>query len=378
MNRCKLTGALTMISVVCFLGSPTQGAGGLSCTNEPPCPLSTQITPMVGMSAGFGANASLSLIVDTANGDVRTSFGVGGAFPYAKPFPLWHNSRDSRTYSTGVGRNHLFNVVLLEHPDEWYPTAVRIVLANGYRVSFDQNLDGSFRGEPGIFSRLFKDSDGSYRLYSNGSPDMVDDGTVCYTFGPADATGKARLRSFADGANVTTISFVTSGNGIGEVSRVREDSTGREAVFSYNAGGRLESVTSLDGVQTTFTYNTTGDISQATSSWGTLTFGYDADHNITTVTDGNGGHSATMSYTGSARGVEFHDTNGQVQTYSYTTDSGNKVVSTAFGPSGTTPTVYEITPNGLVRSITAPGSQKVCYTYSTDKCYLGVCNCSSP
>ena len=356
--------------------SPAFAGGGLACVNEPPIPDCAGVSPWVPLSAGFGGNASLSTTVDTANGNMRVCFAAGGQFPCGAALRFWHNSRDSRTYPCGVGRTHLYNVMLLVNPGEWPEVPVRIVLGNGYRVDFDENLDGTYRGAPGVFSRLYKDPDGSFRLYTNDSPDMVDDGSVLYSFGPVDTSGRARLQSITTSFGTTRLYYVQSGNGVGEVARVVEDSTGYEATFTYDAQGRLASVTSMDDVTTTFTYDASGNISQAGSSWGVLTFGYDASHNITSLTDGLGGHSADITYASSARCSSFRDTSNNITDFSYTTDARDRILTTTFGPRGMSPTVHEITTNGLVASVAPPGQQKMCYTYSADKCLAGQSQCA--
>ncbi len=355
--------------------SPAMGAGGLACDNEPPRPDCTTVSPWITLSAGFGQTAGLTTTFDTTNGDVRTLFVAGGNFPYGKTLRFWHNSRDNRAYACGIGRNHLYGVVLLEHPSEWPATPVRIVLATGYRADFDENLDGTFRGAPGIHSRLYKDPDGSYRLYTNGTPDMANDGTVLNRFSPPDASGVCRLTSITDSLGTVSVYYVQSGNGVGEVARVVEDSTGSEAQFAYDTAGRLISVTSMNSVVTSFTYDANGDLSQVQSSWGTLGFGYDSNHNITLIHDGLGGHSASLAYGASARGIEFHDTYGSIYDFTYTVGDGDRVTSTTFGLRGASPSVYEITPNGLVASTSIPGTVKTCYTYDQDKCLVGTTQC---
>jgi len=362
--------AATMV-VLAVVAMPAFGGGGLECANEPPIPLCTQTSTWVGLSSGFGTSASLEVSVDASNGNVRVSFAAGGAFPYGKQLTFWHNSRDNRTYPAGLGRNHFYNAMLLEHSEEWPPVAVRLVLANGYRIGFDENMDGTFRGEPGVFSRLSKLPDGSYRLYTNGLPDMADDGQVLYEYGPADPTGRSRLLSVTDSGAVITLTYVASGSGAGEVERVREDSTGREVVFAYDGSGRISSVTSLDRVVTSFTYSSTGDVSRVDSSWGALTFGCNSDHNISVITDGAGGHSAYASYVASARGSEFRDTSGQTHDFVYTTTGADTVASCAFGLHGADPTVYGITANRLLASVAAPGQSTIYYEYNADKCLTG-------
>jgi YD repeat-containing protein len=194
---------------------------------------------------------------------------------------------------------------------------------------------------------------------------------VLYEFGPVDETGRARLRSITDGGNTITVSYVTTGYGQNEISRIREETTGREVRFTYDTLSRVKTVTSLDNVVTTFDYNPSGDMITAQSNWGMLTFGYDADHNITSVTDGMGGHVSYISYGGSARGTEFRNASGESTDYSYTLDGNGNVASATFGLRGQSPTVYTFNAQRLLSSVTAPGSSKVCYTYTADKCLTG-------
>lgn len=375
MFRFAAFASICVMMLAC--GMESWCAGGTECVNEPPPPGCTQVSSWVTLPPGFGGAASLSVAVDTSNGNARVGFRAGGAFPCGRELTFWHNSRDSRAYPAGVGRNHSFNVMLLEHPDEWHPVTVRIVLANGYRIGFDENLDGTFRGEPGVFSRLFKEADGSYRLYTNDSPDMTDDGQVCYTFGPADSVGRCRLLSVATAAGTFSFTYVASGNGVGEVYRVREDATGREAVFAYDASNRLTSVTSMDQVTTTISYNASGDVSAVEGPWGALTFGYDQNHNVTLVTDGLEGHCASLAYISSARAVEFRDTAAQTSSFTYTVGSTDSVISTVYNGYGQPAVTYDFTPNHLVAAVSQPGVPRMCYTYNADKCLIGQTTCSS-
>lgn len=354
--------------------------GGLECINEPDPPHVVGQNSWVDLDSGFvnplavagsAETSALDTSIDTCNGNVRVAFNAGGEYPFGKPLTFYHNSRDSRRYPAGIGRNHTYNMLLLEHPDEWHLDDVRIVLANGYRLSFNQDIDGSFRGEFGMHSRLIRLESGGYLLYTNGGTDMATDGEVCYYFGPADGSGRCRLVYVKNGESVVNFSYVVSGPAAGEIESFKDGTTGRTGRFSYDSQGRLESVTSLDGCRTGFTYDGAGDISAVSSRWGALTFGYDKSHNVTAITDGLGGHSASFSYAGSARGVNFRDTNGHVWDFNYMTNDQDRVTSATFGPRGATPSVFEFNDRRLVITSTIPGKPKMGYNYSADKKYLG-------
>lgn len=355
-----------MISIPC-----SYAAGGLECINEPPPPYVVGQSSWVDLSPGFGEALSLATSVDTCNGDARISFAAGGSFPAGKALTFYHNSRDSRRYPAGVGRTHTYNIMLLEHPDEWHLTDVRIVLPTGYRIGFDENLDGSFRGEPGIRSQLIRTDSGGYLLYADGEPNMVAKGNVCYQFGPADELGRCRMLSISYGDRSLKMQYILSGPATGEIESIQDDQSNAAVKFNYDNQGRLQSVVSLDGIKTEFKYNDTDDISQASSSWGTLIFSYDSLHNIQTVTDGLGGHCFNYKYADSARAVEFRDTNSSAWSFSYTTSSTDAVTSVTFGPQGNVPTVYEINSLRLVETASIPGKPKMCYSYTKDKRFLG-------
>ena len=356
--------------------------GGLECVNETPEPTGAsggwvELVPELGSlglaapvetpSAALPQSHSLKVAFGICNGDVRVSFAAGGAFPGGKPLTFVHNSRDGRSYRCGVGRTHSYNSVLLEHPSEWHFTSARIVLPTGYRLDFDENLDGTLRGQPGVRSKLVRNDAGGYTLLTDDQPDMVDKGSVAYGFAEPDAGGKSLLTSVVNGGSVVTLTHIASGPAAAEVERVRDVASGQDAVFAYDAAGRLASVTSIDGVATSFIYNSSGDMSEAHSAWGSLTFGYDSHHNITAITDGSGGHSYAVRYGNSARGIEFRDTYGQYFDFAYTVDATDHVLMTSFGPRGQAPTVCEVCGLKLVTSCSVPGQPKVTYLHTMDK-----------
>lgn len=363
---------------ITLIAGPVYAAGGLECVNEDPIPDQNPLSPKprTTLNPGFATPpgsdpVALTASIDTSYGSVRVQFSAVGEFPYGKPMIICHSSRDNRSYPAGIGRNHTYNIILLEHPDEWPLDAVRIIQANGYRISFDQDIDGNFRGQPGIHSRLIHLESGGYLLYTNGNENMTTDGDVCYCYGPPDTSGRCRLSYINDGGNITNFSYVASGPAAGELETVTEVSTSRTCSFNYNSQGKLVSVISLDNCTTGFTYNSTGDINTVTYSGGTLSFTYDTQHNICGINDGLAGHSASFTYSGSARGATFRDTLGNWWDFSYTTSSTDSVVSATFGPRGMTPSIYEFNSLHCPITTTIPGQPKMGHIFDADKQYLG-------
>lgn len=354
--------------------------GGMECLNEPPDPIPVGKSSWITVDTGFTETSvsevatntpNFTAAVDTCNGNVRISFNAAGEFPFAKPLTFYHNSRISTRNPAGVGWSNTYNIMLFEHPSDWHFDDVRIVQANGYRSGYSLDIDGNLRGEHGIHSHVIHLESGGYLVYTNDNPDMVASGNTCYCFGLADATGKCKLLYIKSGDRVVRFSYVVSGPAVGELESFVDEASGRTGRFIYDSTGKLESIVSLNGCKTTFSFNNAGDISTATSILGKLTFDYDSNHNITDVTDGLGGHCARFAYSGSARGTEFRNTSGQEWNFHYNVDERDLVKSVAFGPKNATPSVYEFNERRLVISASVPGKPKTEYYYSADKRYLG-------
>ena len=153
-------------------------------------------------------------------------------------------------------------------------------LGDGNRETYSLNVDGSYESEPGVFSVLVKNGNGTFTRTTTDQ--------VRYNF---DAQG--RLGSVADrNANTITLAYDVLGN-LATIT----DTVGRVIQFTSDASNRLTQITDPIGRHVRFTYNAAGDLTSASDLKGAFTtFAYDASHQITSATDPLGHKFVSMTY----------------------------------------------------------------------------------
>lgn len=178
----------------------------------------------------------------------------------------------------------------------------------------------------------------------------------------SDDAGNGKQYDYDTAGNLTKVTDTTSG-GTGAVAQTKVyEKSDRSVCGGY--AGQICSTTDGNGNKTTYTYNTSGDLTKVTppAGQGATTYQYDSIGRVTTVTDGN--NNAT-TYTYNARDLEQQRTfaGGRVYQTSYYQNGLKAAESDSALNQGT-----HITYDGVGRLLTNDGPQtntNQSYAYDT-------------
>jgi len=139
---------------------------------------------------------------------------------------------------------------------------------------------------------------------------------TAYTY---DADG--RLISMTDAlGNVTSFEYDSRDR----VIKVT-DAKGNATTFTYDLAGNVKSETNAKGVVTSYAYDANGNLTSMTDAAGTVTYTYDALNRVTSVKDRRG-NTQFFTYDATDRIVQVKDRNGNATRYVY--DGNGNIVKT--------------------------------------------------
>jgi len=218
----------------------------------------------------------------------------------------------------------------------------------------------------------------SYGYGTNGNLTTVTDALGHVTTYAYNANGTMASVTDARG-NVTSYSYDAKGNLTGitypaplgaasftydTLSRVKTgtDGKGQTTRYAYDALDRLTTVTYSDHTSVSFTYDADGNVTAMTDGTGTTTYAYDALNRATSKTLPSG-QVISYAYDGEGNLTSKTD-NGGTTNYAY--DAANELTSLTFGGSSTLTFGYDAAhrrirtsyPNGVVVSTTRDSSGK--------------------
>ncbi|MFD5056213.1 fibronectin type III domain-containing protein [Streptomyces tendae] len=156
------------------------------------------------------------------------------------------------------------------------------------KVTYGYDADGNritTKNARGITTTATVDARGltSGFTHSDDTPD------VAYTYDDA-----GRRTSITDGTGTRTLTYDAAGR-IMTVSA--PDDTARTFTYAYDSAGHIASRTFPDGATTTYTYDADGRQKTQTANGATITYGYDEAGNLTTTTLPSGnGYADTRTY----------------------------------------------------------------------------------
>ena len=213
-------------------------------------------------------------------------------------FVRTYNSR--ATSDTGLGRG--WSQTGLMRATELGSGDVLVRRTDGRQDVFVK--DGSDYLPPsGVHDDLTKRLDGSSQL------DSLDRST--YSF-----NAHGRIETITDDHGLV-VDYTY--NSAGRLSSI-VDPSGQSLTFSYNGTNRISQVTDSTGRNVAFTYTSTNELATATDALGkTTTYGYDAKHRLMTITDPRGVTFLTNNYDSQGRIVSQVDGDGNVWGLDYGT-----------------------------------------------------------
>jgi RHS repeat-associated protein len=333
-----------------------------------------------GLYVTFGSSAHM------ASGNLSHSQELfssrSGALPAG--ITLYYNSLDPHNGSLGRGWSHSYDISLKENIN-----GSTLVSEGNWQHKRYSLANGVYVGQPGNYSTLAKNTDGTFRLTSKDGQISIfsGDGKLASI---TDRNGNTANLAYIDGnlATVTdpdgrVVSF--SYDNANHLTSVN-DPSGNTYVFTYN-GNTLASVSYPDGGTWRYTYDANAFMLTKTDPLGnTTTYTYDANHRAATATDPEG-KVRSVSYpqpgTDTTKTTTFTEKDGGVWTYrydtqagtltsktdpqggitSYTYDAAGNRTATTLPDGSTTTSTYDV--NGNMTSTTDALGQTTSYTYNS-------------
>lgn len=196
----------------------------------------------------------------------------------------------------GYGWTHSYNIHLIEYPDG----KVCIFEASGDVSWYSQNPDGSYQSRPFDYSTLTKTENGFQRRHKYGLVESFN--------------AKGKLISITD-PNGNQMTFGYDAN---DLLTSINSTSGQVTNLTYNTENRIVSITDPVERVTTYEYGVLGNLVSATNPAGyKTTYTYDSNHNLISVTDPNGHHSYFDYDEQNRLIVEYKDDGQDKLTYEY-------------------------------------------------------------
>ncbi len=232
---------------------------------------------------------------------------------------------------------------------------------NGSQVAFSPDSSGGYTAPGRVLASLAGTDDGG--LVFTRRPD----GTA-YHF---DATGRLTAITARTG-ETSTLSYTDDGT-LAAVT----DEAGRRLTFSWS-GGHITGVTDPLGRSLTYSYDDAGDLISAKDRAGaTWSFGYDAQHRLTSMTDPNG-HPLTNVYDDQGRVTSQTDGAALTSTFAYAGDPASaNGTTTVTGPHGEL-TTYTYVHMQLMSIGKSEGYSTAVTSYTYDPRTLGRASVTDP
>ncbi len=198
------------------------------------------------------------------------------------------------------------------------PGVVLLKSRSANEYSFYENADGTYEAAPGIRATLVRNS-GTPVRYT-----VTDSNQNVYTF---DENGK--LTAFADPqGHAWNYTYNASGN----LDRISANNGASYLTFGYDGQGRIISVTDHTGRHVSFHYDSAGDLRTATDVLGqTWTYSYDSAHRITQVIAPDQSVVERTEYDSQGRAVRQYDGEGNLVTELTFNADGSTTITDGLG-----------------------------------------------
>ena len=267
----------------------------------------------------FVANGNYSI----TNTDIKINSRLG--FDITRTY---NSLDDKRTGLVGFGwvLNVESKLLRVAGEDENY---VIVLMANGQRLRFIKNIDGTYETPAGRTVQLTQKSDNEFLLQLNSDTFLLYDEHLKKIL---DNNGNELSLKYTDGC----LSSISDENGV---------------VLSFTKGpnGKIASISYPNGDSIFYGYDSSGNLISFTDLMGnTTTYEYDNYHNLTRVIDANGITVAQIGY-GSDGKVSSYTEKGETCNFNYINSYTTRKID-----SNGNAWIYIFDDNGLVTSVTDP------------------------
>ena len=319
-------------------GGPGPGSGGGSSSGSGCGGSSTSSSSSSSSSSGSGGDGSGSFGTGSAAsggdpGDLATgrfdNFTTDIAIDDVMPIKLTrsYSQQDAASYGFGVGMNFNYGLRLVA-PDGSNGThaTIQLILPNGIGIPFTRIAGsgpyGAWKNTTGMtdyFGAIVASGGSNPESYTLTMPD----GTA-YVFYAYLHNYLTAIRDRFGNTLTLTYSDLTTG----QISRITSPS-GRYLSFTYDGNNHVTQVVDHTGRTIAYAYNPSGTLKSVTyPDATTIQYGYDPVTNyMTTVQDRRGNTIITNQYDSYARLSHQTLADGAQYTFTYTTDSNNKITA---------------------------------------------------
>ncbi len=312
-----------------------------SCKDTKPTPITITMTKDCMLQVTFGSSANIASGALSHTQELFSTRGAG----LATSITLYYNSLDSYNGSLGMGWSYNYDIAIGESSDGY----VVLREGDGGRKIYTKS-GGSYTSQPGDYSTLTKNMDGTYSITHK-------DGTR-YNF---DTLG--RIASLTD-RNGNTMSFTYSEGDLASV----KDSSGRVTTLAYDPVGRITGITDPNGNAYTLGYINNMLAYVVYHNGGRWDYTYDPAGFMLTKTDPNG-YTTTYTCDSRHRVTTSTDPEGKVKTVTYpqTDDTSRTKTSTVTEKDGGVWTYTYDTQNGTLTRKADPQGGVTSYTYDANR-----------
>ncbi|MFH1678470.1 MAG: DUF6531 domain-containing protein, partial [Candidatus Omnitrophota bacterium] len=288
--------------------------------------------------------------IDVASGNMFT--GSTDIYIPGREMPLGlsrsYNSDDDSCGQFGYGWRSNFDITLREEAN----MSVTEVDEAGVHTVYSRDIDGTYTASAGKYSLLTKNSDSTYTILRKHGRKLYFD-----LWG-----GLTKI----EGRNGNTINILRGSRGaIQEVT----DSAGRKLLFTNDAQGRAIQVVDPMGRVFQYEYGDNGDLVRVIDPAGNaVSYQYNSAHQLIVETDANG-HAFNFEYGSEGRANHsWQEGNSGEVSLSFDADNQITTVTDSLGA----PTQYEYNSYGLVTKImdAQENTQVITWDDNLDKVWL--------
>lgn len=226
-------------------------------------------------------------------------------------------------------------------------TSTAVAVATGPHTTYDLTTDGRVSQATDAEGRIRAATyTGDFDTLAATQGTGTTSGTVTNTFGAN--TGESLTASQGPGGATGQAAYANTAANTQYLATSSTDDAGNQSTYTYNGAGNPVTSTNALAAAATLTYNTDGTVATALApgnGTNTTQYGYDSNHQMTSLTPVTGSSLGSRAFTYDTWGRTATATNGRGTTLTYSYDGVGRVAGVSFSDS--TPSVsYTYNDNG--------------------------------